>query len=762
MGLHARSANRRTQLAVAGLTATLLVGLLMLVAPNQPAAAQQAIDQVCVTGVYVDGTCEVRTDQAPDCEPGTCAITVERPSRCLEADECPVVTPAPQRPLRCPDGALGVPDFCYIYLAVGPDGCSYGANFLPDGNCAQPVASRPGWHFCEDGASLVGRDCIVAGEPVYGFCPGSSSPVDGSCIDFAIDGLTANCGLLNEDFTTLRCIEPTEQVLPSNASTCQADAQFFEGACVVPAFPIIRSCGLIEEPGDWSGTGSQCESRAKPTEVICPAGFSQDSSQSGLGQWDSGGCFRFEPTTRCAQGELAPDGRRCGVVAGFGPGTAVCPDGFDPDIERFRFPSAACERTERAEQGGPRCPTGALEDADGCYVQVMFGPESALACLDGTLVGNIVCTIEGDPPVHTPGLCPVSDTVFLYDQFCYTVVSRPISSTGEVGGCPAGSTEVDGECRKPVAIAPGPLDCIDPDFSVTNDGSCVRWAAPLVPPTTCPDAAEQIVDGRATCRQDLQRVAGEYSCTDPAAELTRDTCVYTTPLTRQLETSDYICTSGTFIDPEGTDFAVGIGNSQPLCQFDDPAADLYCLAGRLDRGVCLFKEPFEVLTCPAFYTSINGWPYCQRFVPRQDQYLCDVTIGIDAGGFPLCATPEGPQPGDCPGLMRDEQCYKFVPHLLTCAPDGCVWSVPAVPAAPVADRGDVDCDGQLILLDAFLLARSIAESNLGRETTCAGVAASGGIRITAADIAKDGTVNRDDARRLLQCIVDDNLANCAG
>lgn len=733
---------------LAALVASLLLGALMLVAADQPASAQQAIDQVCVTGVYVDGACQVRTEEVPDCAPDTCAVDVTRPATCLEADECPIVIDAQQGPPTCPDGALGSAGICYIDVARGPDGCPRGSAPFPDGNCAQPVANRAGAYSCEDGGTLSGRDCTFPGAPVYGFCPASSEPVDGACVDFAIDGLTANCGLLNEDFEALRCIEPAEP-LPASLLTCDADAQFIESSCVVPIDGVaVNYCTYLDDTENSSeSTNGQCRSATGLAEAVCPDGFSRDASLSRR-------CAYFEPAQRCAEGAFSEEGTssnnnnvpRCYSFATLVPGAATCPFGFDLS---YSFNGTRCSRTEPAVQREPSCPVGATDNGDGCSIPLDFDSLFDFLCLVDARTSN-PCRVIGDDAVRGEGECPHSYRHLLVGTTCYyNVTTSPVTT------CATPKILVDGTCFWPSSVAPGGSVCPQPDFSVINGRDCFGFVPALEPLSACLLDAPNVEPGQE-CRQTIEKVAGGLFCVNSAANFDGNACTLTTPLADSVEPSDYTCENGTF--------SVVYGPGRPVCLFDEPSENYYCLQGAVNGRSCVLVAPFETATCPALYDLTESGLFCERFRPQQAEYSCGAegVLTIDVTGFPTCWERQGPQPGDCPGVARDDQCYGFVPHRLTCAIEGCLVSAPAVPAAPVAERGDVDCDGQLILLDALVLARSIADPELNRETTCAATVANTGIRITAADLANDGTINHDDAKRLLQCIVDDNFANCAG
>jgi len=649
MGINGTKARRLGSRHRAVLAACLLVASSLLIASAPAADAQQPIEQVCLQGVYVDGNCEVGPDGPLACVPETCAIEVERPSNCVDDEPCVSTEVAVRGPRVCPDGASGEADFCYVYVAMGPNGCLTGSILL-DGNCVQQVGTREGYFECPHGADLSvtadGGTCTSTLERLYGPCPASSEPFDGRCVSFTIGGLSANCGLINEHLETSRCIERAAR-LPGNADACDADTTYVNDACVVllPGYGIV-TCGGVDEPGDWGGAGNGlCESRVPALEAQCPAGYSRADRFSYLGSPYSinGFCFRVEPSSasECSIGRPGPDGVNCIESALDIPG-AACPAGFEIVI----WYNSLCTRIDPAVDGEPTCGQ-ALEDDQGCY-----------SIIDATVP-------PGDPSALV---------------------------------CPAGST--------------------------------------LIPDTT-------------TCRFALDPRPGPRSCADPAAVLRLDECIKT--LDAALI---YQCAQGTLeVHPR-------LG--RPICVLGETQMP-DCGEGVINSDLCVFSAPFEVLTCPDLYAQLQQTAICERFIAAQGAWTCSPGgfFQYTDAGDPACWLPTGPQPGGCPDLEYLGECYRFVPHQLTCLPNGCIAPAPA-PAAPVSERGDLDCNGVRDIRDALAIAQAIGDPALPRQADCAPVIATGGLRFTAGDLAQDGTVDRDDSRRLLQCLVDGTLDACTG
>lgn len=930
------------KVAVAAICASVLLSVLMLVAPSPTASAQQVIEEVCVTGTYVAGECEVRSDVVPECEPGTCAIDVVRPS--VPRTETPDRGPA-----ACPDGARGNPELqCFIYVGLTPTGCPTGSVAGVDGNCMQPVANRSPSYECAGDSTLETvfgtRTCVFASDPVVGFCPGTSQAFNGRCVDFAPEGLGANCGLLSEDLGTLRCIEPAE-LNPSGATVCVPSTRFVDAACLATSdSALVNQCNYavvrVEEL-----TGDRCLVTLEPLVTTCPDGFSRDTSF----EFSSGSrfCVRFAPAdqtavgvARCESGELAADGSRCFAPATLSV-TTVCAEGV------INAAQASCFRYDDGVPGPLKCPSGAQGPVGGCYYDV-----TVVSCSDGALNGSLCLVPTGIAAAPGEPVCPVSSTVFLDGDFCYAIVSRPVSLDGSVGPCRFDAVEIDGECRREIALQPGALACENPSHFVVDgqclapvppdapDGSCpdgavfvsavgechrlvepvpsfyacadedalfrdiqcvvrvgsptaticaagfvvnaegtgcarydesipgqpgcppgaqgtsgdcfvdvtpltcsegeqtntvclvpmgsavstpgtcvvgngvfvdgefcyrvvdrdaagncppsseeqngeCRRAAPIRPgPLVCLDPAEVVLSGRCwavrpadvpsgpcppgsitveatgRCRQPVANTATP-ACADPGAELVDVTlCVTPSDFITAPTQADYVCETGEreIAGPSASDVICIVGNAL----FDEGSI---CADGRLLGRSCVWTEPLDEVICSDGTMSIEGGRLCQGVWPANTTYSCAtfgdvVTTGVD--GTPECARAFGPQPGECPGVTVNGQCYRFVDHTLACALSGCVTSIPAIPAAPAAARGDVDCNGQLNVRDGLLLARTLADQNIERRTLCASANPVDNMRITAADLVQDGTIDPADALRLLQCVVDDNLTNCAG
>jgi len=926
------------KLGAAALCSLLLLGVLFAVRPAPSASAQETANEVCVTGTYVAGVCEVRTTSVPDCEPDACAIDVARPS-------VPRTEPATQGPESCPTGSRGTPQTqCYIYVAKGPDGCPRFSVAGTDGHCAQLVANRAGTYGCEDGGrlSIVGSNqtCVFENDPVVGLCPDNAEPFNGRCVDFAVEGLSASCGLRNEDLLALHCIEPSS-VTVDGPDACAPGTQFVADACVVP------SGGLVAEPCSYptafdvdAFAGDLCLASLEPVVASCAPGYSRDSSLEGRSSLDN--CFRFVPaddtangTARCDTGSLTTDSTQCFVPATlnatnlaacaegtidqtgtacfryepaqpgplrcpqgaegptsacyfdvtpvrcsvgtlsllrdlclivtdqlpvtgdpvcpvsstvfldgefcyavvtppspgvcpagsilqdgqcrrsvpFRPGPLMCtnashfviegqcwtavppdaPDGSCPDQAAFEAgtgrclqPTDAvvsyyfcsddsailvaatcainsgtptstlcpagfsinaagtgCVRVEAAVAGAAQCPTQSLGTVGNCYVDV-----TPRGCNEGTQADS-VCLILAAPPVPTEGECAISSTVFLDGEFCYSLVERD-----GAGNCPASAIEQQGECRRPVAIRPGPRVCTDPAHAYI-DGQCFEQVPVDVPSGPCP-LGSQLFAATGECRQPVADTT--YSCASAdAVQVGVTSCVRSADFISQPLPDSYFCESG-----DRT--IIGVGPDSVICIVGTPVFDpgSVCADGQLLGRSCVWSEPFTNVVCPADFSPIEDGLLCRGVLAGNTVYSCTGFGDILnlAGASAGCVKPTGPQPGECPGITRNGQCYAFVDHSLVCAPGGCVVSSPAEPAAPLAARGDIDCNSQINLRDALMLARTLADPAIARLTLCTSANATDSIRITAADVAQDGTIDARDTKRLLQCLVDGTVGAC--
>lgn len=747
--------SRSVLAALCTLALTLLLSVLVLAFSAPSSTAQQIVDEVCVEGTYVGDACEVLTQQTPDCAEDTCAVEVDR-SVGVRTEL------AEQGPRRCPDGARGTGDtICYIYVATQDDRCPRGSVALVSGFCAQLVAYARGSYSCPTGGRLIAQNdvlnCVFDDEPIYEACPTGSEALNGACTSLAIQGLSASCGLLSEDIASLRCLSPAERYA-DDASVCEAGTQYVTDADLladgcVGGLADGRSTLICYYPdipnvGDFDGG---CSSRASALLLRCNPGYSRDSSLEALGSPADERCHRITPapsapvgSVRCANGQVTAATDACFIPSSLPQSLSdsICPATYVIDDA-----STGCVLIENAIASGPICPASASGTLDNCYLVV-----SARTCVDGTQIANSCLIRDDEEPVRGSGECPVSSTVFLDGEFCYVIVD-PISP----GVCPANSENFDGECRRATVIPPGPLSCADPDLSLIN-GACFRTETPTGPIGQCPDDYT-LATGTDECRLAVPNTSSIYSCPDATAELVGTTCVSTAEFVAEPAQGDYTC-------DQGTRQVGGDGFGSVVCIVGVPLADEgpYCLEGRLIGRFCLFSEPFIEIVCPDGYDVRAGGLFCELGLPSNDLIVCavDAMPVVDAAGVTQCLERTGPQPGACPDADIDGQCYRFVDHTLQCEPAGCAVSVPAVPSAPAAERGDIDCNTNRDIRDALAIARLLADTEIARERTCDAVTQGDGLRITAADTNRDGTIDGADATRLLQCLVDDTLGSCAG
>jgi len=688
------------------LCVALLLGALVLGSSNNPASAQQPGDTLCVVGDFVDGNCAVST--VAECLPDSCFVEATRPS-------APIVEPAERVPGPCPDGAVVEGGFyCFLYTARGPASCpddaagnrvwicpgfelalascAVGSVQLWSENCAQPVDRSEGPYDCPRSGTLDTTVqppvCSFADELVLGLCPTGSEAFNGVCAAFGIDGLSANCGLLNEDSVSLRCLEAADPY-PDDATICQPGTTYLGGACA------IEIDALVTEPCDYPGTtsvvfiGNLCEATQPPAIATCPSAFSRDTIADE--QWGPA-CYRFYPAelaeegvARCETGALNEDQTACLVPATIRADAdpAICPSGYAPDAV-----TAVCTRSVPALVGPDRCPSGARGPVNGCYLE---GP--ARFCPSGELIGPLDCL--------------------------------------------AGNTA-------PITLEPGRLVCVDLSAALV-DGVCKTLARPTADTSAC-HPGFTLTAGE--CRQALNNTSGLIICSDASAELVDTTCVMTTDFVQQPTASDYECQQGVLTGSMCTVTASTVGG-------------YYCPQGNLNVRACVVAEPFLEFVCPAGFSRLESVAGCEGALPANPGYRCAGSTGsfLVSDQVPQCWEPSGPQPGSCPGVVdANEQCFAFVDHALTCLPDQC--RVAAVAAAPPSERGDVDCNDVIDVRDVYRLALALADPMVGRESSCDDVVTVDELRITASDVVGDGTVNRLDAQRMLNCIVNDDLSNC--
>lgn len=120
------------------------------------------------------------------------------------------------------------------------------------------------------------------------------------------------------------------------------------------------------------------------------------------------------------------------------------------------------------------CPSESLSSADGCYVLVPKGPRGAPYCENGVLAGTN-CVIVGQPistragTVCPPGFGWIDGKCLRYET--------PVAPAPE---CPVGSVEDEvGDCRKPVPGGNKQFTCANPAAELTAQG-CVATTMPSV------------------------------------------------------------------------------------------------------------------------------------------------------------------------------------------------------------------------------------------------------------------------------------------
>jgi|GEM_PF-1512802 len=512
-----------------------------------------------------------------------------------------VVTGAPPTAgaATCPVSATVMEDGPDCFQLVGADlgvsGQPCPAGTTPDpavfDMCRLPVAKVPAALSCALGFGLVDGTCIRFESPTFSapVCPAGSS-LDG-------DGL---------------CRQPVA-VLGGGGFYCEDPNAALQGAnCLVTA-PFSLTCTTAEALAGECGMAM----------TMCPIGFTVDDSLGGLcarfepasqgstgpitacpdgSLGDPGGCFILVakgpvPPGECFEGVL--DGSNC-VVTGTPPVGGLCEASFalvDGACVRFlapAFPAAQCPPGSFEDAAGDclkpvadiavdppanvplACPEGSLGAPGGCYILVAKGPSGPGVCVDGVLSGAS-CTIEGDPPVSGPSVCPVSATVIEEGSSCFTRVPTdqttacqgltatpdpgnlgvcrepvdlvpgpssepfcPVSATVFEEGaqcytlvagflvdfCPAGATSFDpvfgGFCRRPVNRVPGAAQCAS-SFSLVS-GRCVRFETPVFPAPQCPAGSTE--DFLGNCRKPVAAVPAPYFCADPAASLNGTSCVF--------------------------------------------------------------------------------------------------------------------------------------------------------------------------------------------------------------------------------------------
>lgn len=502
----------------------------------------------------------------------------------------------------CGDGVLEDSQGCYT-LVDATASCPAGAT-LTEGQCRLPVDRQPGPLVCPDGSALVGGDCVRSVDPT----------VTRTCTEGTLTG--NQCVVVGT---------PPER----GPSTCPVSATVFEdGAECYRLVDKLAQPGTCP-PGSTEDSSGRCRVSVADAlgELQCGTGFllvadtctrsvpPVDVPTCTEGTLTGGRCIIIGPPPTAGP-DVCPvsatvfeDGPECYSLVDKTTGT-VCPPGTTDD------PGGRCRQPIAAAPGLLTCDATFTLDVDRCIRQVMAF--QAMTCPEGTPTDG-GCRVIGDPPVLGPATCPAGALGVPDD--CYVVVAPIQIPDQPTPQCPAGTTDVGGECRQPVASIPGMLECAD-GFDEPFNGECTRFTdqvptliciegvlentvcvitgpAPTEGPPTCP-VGTTAVQGGPGCYRLIDRIATELcpvGTTDDIGGRCRQ------PVNRQPGTPR--CT------PE---FMLDAGN---CVREANPIQVPTCTEGTLTNGECVIVGPAPVMgpsTCPVGAVGAPG--NCYTIVPK--------------------------------------------------------------------------------------------------------------------------------------------------
>lgn len=459
-----------------------------------------------------------------------------------------------------------------------------------------------------------------------------------------------------------------------------------------------------------------------------------------------------EPPTSCARGVLIEG--RCLSIDGLAVEcldgeciefveeiTLVCPEGMSP------IGGDECELVTAAEQRSEDCPDGARGEVNDCHIFVAKGP-------DGCPIGSFE-VLSGDckkPVSNARGAYYCEEPNERLEFLTCRMVAGVVLSD-----CPAGSVLFDEACWNVGGLTP-PASCLGFELANTAVLPSGRCRVPEVPFTGCaataelrrgiewleydPQSGTTIAEGPqmtgcvepfdaglivASCLFNLERWGGNGGDEiDGVPQCTR----FDSPVT---------ATCGAAYSQD--DSLGGVcARFAPIDSFDPPA----CPEGWDQNGTaCVEQVEFDAFVCPAGMERRPGTTACNEFRPLRTTWIC---IGLGLLAPDGCWHYVGPQPDVCNFLGTLEDCYSIQdPIAADCeAASGCIalgdFSIP----------GDVDCDAELTIIDALLIAQYSA---LVREAhdSCADRVAATQLFVGDGDVNGDEVVDIIDALLIAQC-----------
>ena len=462
-----------------------------------------------------------------------------------------------------------------------------------------------------------------------------------------------------------------------------------------------------------------------------------------------------EPPASCARGVLIEG--RCLSIDGAATDclgdeciefvedvTPVCPDGFVAVVGVDE-----CEQILLASQRPDGCPDGARGEVNDCHIFVAKGPDG---CPNTTFEiesgdckkpvanawGAYYCEDEDQQlqgrdcrrvQPRVPSDCPAATARF--DAACWRIGSLSAPETCDGYGLADTIALSSGRCRVPELIFTGSGGCIEGTELLQG----VQWVE--YEPHTETSVQGPLVNGCtergnvgiavASCLFNLDRWGyADGDVIDGVEQCTR----YAAPDVAE-------CGSGYSKD----DSLGGVcARFAPVSSFDPPE----CPEGWAQNGLnCVEAAEFEAFACPAGMTRNEQFVSCREFRPLRTTWICN-EIGLLASDG--CWAFVGPQPNVCNALGTVDDCYRIdEPVAAACqAASGCIA------LGDFTIRGDVDCDGDVTIIDALLIAQHDAAIRDGAGTCVERVPASQ-LYLGDGDVNDDSFVDIIDALLVAQC-----------
>ena len=468
-------------------------------------------------------------------------------------------------------------------------------------------------------------------------------------------------------------------------------------------------------------------------------------------------------TVAAAGAQVAQGECRRGVLV---EARCVSVDGRPPTCE------AASPCVEFLFEATPRCPDGATflgeDNVEGpCELRGSTTPRSA--CVAGTRGEPGSCFIyvavsaDGCPSnstVDAAGNCrrPVADVIFdsceppaQYEAGeCVTFVDL------QTPGCPTDASRFDDACWR-LTNATAPAMCPGAPAVRLASGLC-REPLPIpTGPATCDGGAVYVVAPGRVVLDSAENAteAGESfgACVDETADIVRFSAFCTFfdddyewmdvgdgRCTREAPPTVATCPAGYSFD----DFVAG------QCGQVVPEVGGLCLDDAMPYfgDTCLVVVPYAEFECPAGMEPIR---IVSCFATRAWQTLIgcgseSVLLPRLGGNGYGCNERIGPQPDVCNGEGGLEDCHViFEPSPVLCLlGGGCLVT------QDIAIPGDVDCDGDITIIDALMIAQFTAFTR-GTSGTCISLDASSELFDRDGDLNADGFVDIIDALLAAQC-----------